>query len=66
MKHITLITTNSGPVKADSLLVTQQKAAIFGVLATGIGVLGTATGALATAFSTYETGLHTKSTNPHS
>ena len=59
MKHITSVTAPQGPQKADSLLVTQQKAAIAGTLAT-------ATGALASAFSTFETGLHTKSTNPHS
>ncbi|MBI5095652.1 MAG: hypothetical protein HZB26_24855 [Candidatus Hydrogenedentes bacterium] len=58
MKHINSITAPQGPVKADSLLVTQQKAAIAGTLAT-------ATGALATAFNTFQTGLHTKSTNPH-
>lgn len=56
MKHITSITAQQVPVKADSLLVTQQKAAIAGTLAT-------ATGALATAFSTFQTGLHTKGTN---
>jgi hypothetical protein len=56
MKHITSVTTAQNPAMADSLLETQQKAAI-------IGTLATATGALATAFNTYQTGLHTKGTN---
>jgi len=56
MKHIAAISISQRPAGADSLLVTQQKAAIAATIAT-------ATGALATAFNTYQTGLHTKGTN---
>jgi hypothetical protein len=46
MSHIKTISKGQEPVRAESLLVWQQKAAVFGVLATGFSTI-------ATAFNTY-------------
>ena len=42
MTHIQIISKGQEPARAESLLVWQQKAAIFGVLATGLNTLFTA------------------------
>jgi hypothetical protein len=44
MTHIKAISKPQDPARAESLLVWQQKAAIFSTVATGLGVLATGFG----------------------
>ena len=55
MKHITPISVAARPLPAASLLVTQQKAAIAGAVATAVNTA-------ASAFNTYTQGTERKGT----